>query len=126
MRTVLACALLVLLPLSSVRMVCFDSHSADARAGTTLASDDEAAAAAEKECERICARRHAPPRPAATTTTCVLVPDPNCSFLASAGVAVMPPEPTTLVAAAAHPFEPVAAGEYLAPLLPHDGPPPRA
>ena len=123
MRTVLAWVLLLLVPSSGIRVVCFDDHPGTI---TKATADDEAAAAAERECERVCARRHAAPRPPTPAQTCVLIPDPSCSFLASAGTAVMPHEPAGLSASAARPFEPAAADDYRGPLLPRSNPPPKA
>src|SRR4029079_16034553 len=87
MRTLLACALLALVPLTSVRMVCFDAH---ATATTAADASDEAIRQAERECERVC-KRHAAPQ-ASAPVSCVLIPDPSCTFLAAGAVAVVPRE----------------------------------
>ena len=117
MRTLLACALLALVPLTSVRMVCFEAHAPAVNAA------DEAIRKAERECERVCKRHVAPQAPA--PVSCVLVPDPSCSFLAAAAVAVMPREALAPAAAAWRPFQPALASDYRSPILPLHAPPPR-
>jgi len=131
MKGLLACVLLLLLPLSGVRLVCVELH-ADGdgkRARAMIAAED--AAAAERECERVCTRHpgaHPPAPPPASTAgvSCVLIPDPGCTFLASVGIAILPAPVVTPGAPAVHPFETSATAGYLPPLLPHRGPPPRA
>jgi hypothetical protein len=122
MRTFLACALLALVPFTSVRMVCFDAHAA---ANATAAADaaDEAIRQAERECERVC-KRHAAPQPP-PPVSCALIPDPSCSFLTAGAVAVMPREPLAPAPAAWRPFDVTPAPDYRSPILPLHAPPPR-
>jgi len=119
MRTFLACALLALVPFTSVRMVCFEAHAA----GTAADASDEAIREAERECERVCKRHAAPPPPA--PVSCALIPDPGCSFLTAGAVAVMPREPLAPAPAAWRPFEVMPASDYRSPTLPLHAPPPR-
>jgi len=120
MRTLLACALLALVPLTSVRMVCFDAH---ATATTAADASDEAIRQAERECERVC-KRHAAPQ-ASAPVSCVLIPDPSCSFLAAGAVAVVPREALAPAPAAWRPFEVTPPSDYRSPILPLHAPPPR-
>ncbi len=125
MKRLLACALLILVPFASIRMVCFEAHD-PAAAGS--APDPVTAAAAhepESECERICMRRPTTTRPAANVT-CVLVADPACSFLDTAAIAIMPPAPAMADSPAVQPFAASATDEYHPPLLPRHSPPPKA
>lgn len=126
MNRVLACALLILVPLASIRMVCFEAHDPGA-AGA--APDPVMAAAAarepESECERICMRRP-PSSRSVSAVTCVLVTDPSCSFLDTAAIAIMPPAPAMADSPAVEPFAASATDEYLPPLLPRHSPPPKA
>ena len=133
MNRLLACVLLLLLPLSGVRLVCveLDADRDGKTAHATIAAED--AAAAERECERVCTRHpgaHPPasaPVPASTAgVSCVLIPDPGCTFLASVGIAILPGPVVMPGAPSVHPFEMSATAAYLPPLLPHRGPPPRA
>jgi len=123
MRTLLACALLALVPLTSVRMVCFDAHAAASRATTAADASEEAIRQAERECERVCKRHAAPQAPA--PVSCVLIPDPSCSFLAAGAVAVVPREPLAPAPAAWRPFEVTPPSDYRSPILPLHAPPPR-
>jgi hypothetical protein len=126
MRTLLVCTLLMLVPLSSVRMVCFDAHAADAAARPNVGPErDTAAADAEAACERICMRRHDPPAASESTAACVLIPDASCAFLASAGLAVMPREPIVATAQPIRRFDPTPIDDYLPPVLSRLSPPPR-
>ena len=118
MRTFLACALLALVPFTSVRMVCFEAHAASAADAA-----DEAIRQAQRECERVC-KRHVAPQPAAPVS-CVLVADPSCSFLAAGAIAVVPREAFAPAAVAWRPFEGTPASDYRAPILPLHAPPPR-
>jgi hypothetical protein len=131
MKTVLVCALLALVPFTSLRMVCVDAHGA--AAGLAVKSDASAdAAAAEEgdECVRICARRSSPhadaPAPEAPSVTCLLVADPTCQFLSTATAAIMPREPGLPVQHRAVRLDPPAAPGYLVPALDRRSPPPRA
>jgi hypothetical protein len=131
MKTVLVCALLALVPFTSLRMVCVDAHGAGAAAGPAVTSDASAGAAeAGDECARICARRPAPhadaPAPEAPSVTCLLVADPTCQFLSTATAAIMPREPGLPVQHRAVRLDPPAAPSYLVPVLDRRSPPPRA
>jgi len=121
MRTLLACVLLTLVPLTSVRMVCFDAHAAATAA--SAADEDEAISRAERECERVC-RRHVAPQPPAPVS-CALIPDPSCSFVAAGAVAVIPREALAPAPAAWRPFEVMPPSDYRPPILPLPAPPPR-
>ena len=125
MKSLLVCALLAIMPFSSVRMVCFNSHpaSAPAAAGVATAEPSVAAEGGEDDCARFCLPRPAPPEPA---TTCALVADPTCAFLTAATVAVMPPVLPVTFEAVSSPFEPVLPSSYFAPVLDRRSPPPRA
>jgi hypothetical protein len=123
MRTLLACALLALVPLTSVRMVCFDAHATATRATTAADASDEAVRQAERECERAC-KRHAAPQPPAPVS-CVLIPDPSCSFLAAGAVAVVPREVLAPAPFVWRPFEVTPPSDYRSPMLPLHAPPPR-
>jgi len=123
MRTLLACALLALVPLTSVRMVCFDAHATAARATAAADASDEAIRQAERECERVCKRHAAPQAPA--PVSCALIPDPSCSFLAAGAVAVVPREVLAPAPAAWRPFEVTPRSDYRSPILPLHAPPPR-
>lgn len=128
MKTVLVCALLALVPFTSLRMVCVDTHGAGAAAGAAGPSD--AAAEAEDECARICARRAVPhadvPAPAAPSVTCLLVADPTCQFLSTATAAIMPRETGLPVQHRAVRLDPPVTAGYLVPVLDRRSPPPRA
>jgi len=123
MRTLLACALLALVPLTSVRMVCFDAHATASRATTAADASEEAIPQAERECERVCKRHAAPQAP--VPVSCVLIPDPSCSFLAAGAVAVVPREALAPAPAAWRPFEVTPPSDYRSPILPLHAPPPR-
>jgi hypothetical protein len=99
MKTLLACALLVLVPLSSLRMVCLEASGASGPARQRVAAGT-ASAAPELggQCERICLRHPAALPQRAAAATCVLVPNPQCAFVASPGVAIMPRAPVVLTA----------------------------
>jgi hypothetical protein len=134
MKSLLACALLALVPFSSLRMVCLDAHgfgpsgrpAAAERPASAPAATDEAADAGD-ECSRICARRSKPPAPpAGPTVTCLLIADPGCAFLTTSAVAVMPGEAVHAVRQAANPLEPSARESYFAPVLARPSPPPRS
>jgi hypothetical protein len=132
MKTVLVCALLALVPFTSLRMVCIDAHGAAAAAGAAVNADaaEAAAAEAEDDCVRICARRAAPhadvPTPAKPSVSCLLVADPTCQFLSTATAAVMPLEPGLPVQYGATRLAPPATAGYLVPVLDRRSPPPRA
>ena len=135
MKTVLVCALLALVPFTSLRMVCIDSHVGGAAAELAVkpdASAEAAAAEAGDECARICARRLSPhadaeaPAPKAPSVTCLLVADPTCQFLSTATAAIMPREPGLAVQHRAVRLDPPAAPSYLVPVLDRHSPPPRA
>jgi len=123
MRTALVCALLALVPLSSLRMVCVNAHAT----GAAAASDE--AAAAEAECARICTHRAVPqvdePPPPAPSVKCLLVADPTCQFLSTATAAIMPHAPRLAVQPRAIRLDPPAAAGYLVPTLARHNPPPR-
>jgi hypothetical protein len=120
MKSFLVCVLLMLVPLSSLRMVCL-AGDGSARPAIT----PEAAADADHECERICMRRPVAP-PHASTVTCLLIADPGCTFLDTGTVAIMPREPVIPASRVAGPFEPIAADDYLPPTLARRSPPPKA
>lgn len=139
MKSLLVCALLALVPFSSLRMVCLDAHGfgpsaraavaqrpatdAGGKADATSAAGDED----EDECARVCARRPDRPSPPATpAVTCLLVADPTCAFLTTATVAVMPHEPALTMSQTIVPLAPVARASYLAPVLARPNPPPRS
>jgi hypothetical protein len=125
MKSALVCALLVLVPLSSVRMVCFSTHAAERR----TASGAQSAAAGEPdetECQRICTHRPAEPKAAVPAVRCVLLADPACEWLTTAAAAVMPPAPRVASAAGVAPFELPASAEYASPVLVRQSPPPRS
>jgi hypothetical protein len=132
MKTVLVCALLALVPFTSLRMVCVDAHGAGAAATAAVNSDaaETGATEAEDECARICARRPSPhaeaPAPAAPSVTCLLVADPTCQFLSTATAAIMPRQPGLPVQRRAVRLDPPAARGYVVPLLDRRSPPPRA
>jgi hypothetical protein len=126
MRSLIVCTLLALMPLSSVRMVCFSPHAAGARPRPSIGPEpSHAADEDEDECTRVCLRRPAPPPPAAAVT-CILVADPACELLATTPAAVMPHDVTIAVARVSSPFEPRPAAAYLPPTLDRRSPPPRA
>jgi hypothetical protein len=130
MKTVLACALLALVPFTSLRMVCVDSHVTSAPARVAGTSDATTAAAeAEDECARICTHRPAPPAaapaPATSAGTCLLIPDPACEYLTTAAVAIMPRAPSLLIQYRAVRLDPPAADGYVSPVLARRSPPPR-
>lgn len=127
MKIAVACALLALVPLSTLRMVCVDADAPSAPV-RQAATDDSATRSDDDECARICARRPRPaadaPAPAPPAVECLLVPDGACQFLAGAGVAIMPREPQLPVPHRAVRLDLPAAG-YLAPSLSRRSPPPR-
>ena len=128
MKAFLVCTLLLLLvPLSSLRLVCLDAHaeSAAARPAADRDPGDPSSAEADDECRRVCMRRQAPPPPPQPTTTCALIPDPTCTYLASAVTAVMPREPVMPAVATVCRVESIVTDDYLPPVLPKDSPPPR-
>jgi hypothetical protein len=133
-KNLLVCALLALVPLSSLRMVCLDAHRTEARLRPSIAAAAEEDADAEDECTRVCMRRPAAaPRPApvpdrepAAAVTCVLVPDPACDYLATTSAALVPPQVALTVHRVSSRFDPAGATLYVAPLLGRRAPPPRA
>lgn len=126
MKTALVCALLALVPFSSLRMVCVTARGLDARIAVADTGDDEIARAVA-ECERICTRHPAatPPRPATRTVDCLLVADPTCEFLAGAVVAVLPAAPELPPAHAADAALASDASCYLSPIPARHAPPPK-
>jgi hypothetical protein len=123
MRTALVCALLALVPLSSLRIVCVNAHAT----GAAAAFDEAAAAAAE--CVRICTHKAVPhadvPAPATPSVTCLLVADPTCQFLSTATAAIMPHAPRLPVQSRAVRLDTPGAAGYLVPTLARHSPPPR-
>jgi hypothetical protein len=126
MKTALVCALLALVPFSSLRMVCVTARGLDARIPAGDAADDEVARAAA-ECARICTRHPAatPPRPPAPAVECLLVADPTCEFLTGAVVAVLPAAPVLPPAHIGSADLTSNAPRYLSPVPARHAPPPR-
>lgn len=127
MKTALICALLALVPLSSLRMVCVTPHPGDMRGPST--AEERAAAEAEAECDRIC--RHKPaatkPKPAPPAMTCLLVADPTCELLTDSAAAVMPREAMPLAGTAVlEPLHALALSGYAPPGVLRQSPPPKA
>jgi len=122
MKTAVVCALLALVPFSSLRMVCFTAHAAE-RPGAQAAAAGEPDA---NECQRICTHRPAQPKAAVPPVSCVLVADPACELLTAAAAAVMPRASLTLAAAGVAPFELSGSDVYASPVLARHNPPPRS
>ncbi len=127
MKTALICALLALMPLSSLRMICVTAPAAD-QLGPD-AAEERAAAEAEAACARIC--RHKPeaakPKPAAAAVTCLLVADPTCELLTGTAAAIMPREPMPMAGIALlEPLHALPLRGYAAPGVLLQSPPPKA
>jgi hypothetical protein len=122
MRIPLICALLALLPFSSIRMVCVTAYDL---ATQTTASSAGAAQQAD-ECARVCHRQPpaASPRPAAIVR-CVLIADPACEFLAGAALAVLPSPPAFVPQRIVADVAVRLGSDYQPPSLRHHSPPPR-
>jgi hypothetical protein len=128
MKIAVVCALLALVPLSSLRMVCVDAHGLVAHATAPVAGSDQANTSAEDECARVCKRRPAPAAvdgAAAPVIKCLLVADPTCEVLAMGGVAVLPTTPALPLANGIAAVEFVLAAAYLPPAPARHTPPPK-
>jgi hypothetical protein len=133
MNTLLVWALVVLAPLSGVRMICLDPDSLDAGRERAAAA---VLAAEEAHCQQTCAlhARHGqaqPPAPAAQPApaprpSCFFVADTTCELAMSTGIAVVPQPASLVIARIATPIEPtLSPATYLAPVLSPPGPPPK-
>jgi hypothetical protein len=127
MKTALICALLALVPLSSLRMVCVTGHADATR--PTIDAEERAAADAQAECDRIC--RHKPEaareKPATPAITCLLVADPTCELLASSAAAILPRPSTSFVRTAVlESFHGLPLPGYAPPAIRLQSPPPKA
>jgi hypothetical protein len=125
MRTFIVCALLALVPASSLRMVCLSAALAGAPARPSMDPEPSNAADADDDCSRICLRRPAAPPAPPPTTTCILVADPGCEYLTTTAAAVMPRDVSVTFGRASSAFEPALSATYLPPSLDRRSPPPK-
>jgi hypothetical protein len=105
--------LLIVAPMTGVRVVCIDPPSA---ASATAHLDQSA------DCDEMCAR---PQKPARDGVYCALTAD-SCSLMLAATVAVIPTHSFVTLCPEPTPFESSFADLYLAPELARQSPPPRA
>jgi hypothetical protein len=112
-RSLLTWLLLVIVPLSGIRMVCIDRPL---MAPSTAAGD----------CDQFCLRANAPEREVGTTDVdCVLFA--QCSLLVGvSSVAVLPVQSSIAFELGPHSDTIEVTHRYLAPILSHRTPPPKA